>query len=320
MGNQIGCVADRPQEHAFKTIEIEKGLLELVVSSRREDKKQHSMLNRETSKWICNNELRGLSLPGGSDVENLFVKLFRISIRENHRRLSSAEYMKNIFLQTREFQDKHAEKDLEGQEISSACTNSYFRILGELWDAFQHEGDFKKTQHHNLLRGYFATFEHQGRRLIVEGVAMGSAFVSRELGAYSRTKVQKMGKHFQIQLRQKHASTIEAVYQSYLSRKADTKLFDAIFLRLRPDPHGHVARRQFQAAWICAVVGEITARSMEMSLSLEDPYTTCKAEASRRTEEDSLEEKEEYSKFKESRILKKPINAENAEKKGGNVM
>eukprot|EP00466_Bigelowiella_natans_P012168 jgi/Bigna1/68868/fgenesh1_pg.7_\ len=269
--NQIGCLSNRWESENLR-VHIEEGWLEQMECDRNNDEKKRRAQSQRTllrSSWVANNAFSALSIPErGSSAESKFLQIFDISISENRKRLCNTEYMRNVFLQTRQFEDKSAERDLENQEIASACSAAYGRIykyskptvlppaafksllririihntapykeiqllpltpaakdgryrwaLGELWDTYQSDGSFQKANHRQLLRGYFAVFERHGRRLIAEGIAMGSAFVAREMGFFKTEEIEKYGKWLQVILREKQKATIEASYQRYLKHK-----------------------------------------------------------------------------------------------------
>jgi len=297
--NQIGCLSNRWESENLR-VHIEEGWLEQMECDRNNDEKKRRAQSQRTllrSSWVANNAFSALSIPErGSSAESKFLQIFDISISENRKRLCNTEYMRNVFLQTRQFEDKSAERDLENQEIASACSAAYGRALGELWDTYQSDGSFQKANHRQLLRGYFAVFERHGRRLIAEGIAMGSAFVAREMGFFKTEEIEKYGKWLQVILREKQKATIEASYQRYLKHKSDEKLFDTIFQRLNPDERGHVPRKSFLRAWASALAGAITVRAMESHLELQDPYAVCRAEAARRTDEDAKLERNRFGK------------------------
>jgi len=296
--NQIGCISNRWETDNLR-VRIEEGWLEQMESYREKDEKRHSKPNGTSprSSWIANNTFSSLSIPErGSAVEKKLLQIFEISIMENRKRLCNTEYMRNIFLQTRQFEDKSAERDLENQEVASACSKAYSKVLGELWDAYQCEGSFQRANHRQLLRGYFAIFERHGRRLVAEGIAMGSAFIAREMGFSKAEEIEKYGKWLQVVLREKQEAAIESSYQRYLKQKSNEMLFDTIFERLNPNESGHVTRENFLRAWTSALAGAITVRAMENHLKLQDPYAVCRAEAARRTDEDAKLERNDFEK------------------------
>jgi len=194
---------------------VEEGWLHALEKSQREHelkKEREYQLAASRSKWVFNLNLKKLPPMPGSPEETLFLQLFRSSIRANSEKLRDTNYVCNVMQQTKQFEDKSAEFDLESQELQAYSHPRYQVVAGKLWDTFSTQGQYSKSHHHRFMRQYFTVFERHGRRLIAEGMAMGASHAANELlSGESEGVVERGGLELQLRLRQIKSQAVDMV-------------------------------------------------------------------------------------------------------------
>jgi len=295
MGNDVNCFSTRP---LGEKVIVEEGWQKLLQDyAERENKSQHEALEKKrktlSAMWVNNSKLTTKHIFDEA-TEMLMMELFRATIQENRKKLADVEYMRNVMVQTKSFQDPGAERILHQQEISSTGNPVYYEILGKIWDKFAINGKLQRYEVHRVMRSYFSAFRRFGRRILVEGMSIGAEFAARQVGG-GKDKAM----NYQSSLRRRYAKYIlDKAYNSVLAF-AKKEIYDSVYWRLvastpapqPPLPVGHLSKESFQKGFLAALATIMDVRRIEKELDLPDPIQMCRAEEKRQIAIDRAWEK-----------------------------